>query len=252
MIAGMKGTLAALIALGAAAFPAVAVAEDALQFQPPVRSGAAELPPYMECVPFARAFSGIEIYGDAWTWWDKAEGVYQKGRRPQAGAVLAFVPHGNMRLGHVAAVSRVIDSRTVLLTHANWSPINGRRGQIERDVKAVDVSPANDWSEVRVWYAPTGDLGTTAWPTQGFIYPKVGKRPAARAATTLAAAPAPSRHVLAAPAPQAVQPVRRESSARFTAAFADLSATSVARPAARPAQAARVTTDLFAEYTRRR
>ena len=112
----------------------------------------------------------MQIYGDALTWWDQAAGRYARGSRPKPGAVMAFRPSGNMVLGHVAAVSRVIDSRTVLLDHANWSPINGRRGQIERGVKAVDVSPANDWSQVRVWYAPLGDLGTTAWPVEGFIY----------------------------------------------------------------------------------
>jgi hypothetical protein len=76
-----------------------------------------------------------------------------------------------MTLGHVAAVSRIVDSRTVLLRHANWSPINGRRGQVERDVPAVDVSPDNDWSEVRVWFDPARQLGSTAWPVEGFIYP---------------------------------------------------------------------------------
>ena len=58
----------------------------------------------------------------------------------------------------------------LLLDHANWSPIDGRRGQIERDVLAVDVSPANDWSAVRVWYHPLGALGRTEWPVEGFIY----------------------------------------------------------------------------------
>ena len=77
-----------------------------------------------------------------------------------------------MVLGHVAAVSRVIDARTVLLRHANWSPINGRRGQIEDGVRAIDVSPDNDWSEVRVWFAPLQALGTTRWPINGFIYPQ--------------------------------------------------------------------------------
>jgi surface antigen len=129
-----------------------------------------ELPPYLQCVPYARERSGIQIYGDAHTWWHQAAGRYQRGTQPRVGAVMAFRPSGNMVLGHVAAVARVIDSRTVLLDHANWSPIDGRRGQIERGVKAVDVSPANDWSEVRVWYAPLGDLGTTAWPVAGFIY----------------------------------------------------------------------------------
>ena len=55
--------------------------------------------------------------------------------------------------------------------HANWSLIDGRRGQIEDGVRAIDVSDANDWSEVRVWFAPIQGLGTTHWPLNGFIYP---------------------------------------------------------------------------------
>ncbi|MBC2670937.1 CHAP domain-containing protein [Novosphingobium piscinae] len=134
--------------------------------------GGSGLPPYLQCVPYARQVSGIQIRGDAWTWWTQAEGRYARGSRPQVGAVMAFEPYGRMELGHVAAVSRIIDSRTVLLRHANWSPINGRRGQIEDDVRAIDVSPDNDWSQVRVWFAPIQGLGTTAWPVRGFIYPK--------------------------------------------------------------------------------
>ncbi|MDF8332162.1 CHAP domain-containing protein [Novosphingobium cyanobacteriorum] len=161
--------------------------------------------PYLQCVPYARQVSGIQLYGDALTWWDKAEGRYARGSRPRVGAVMSFRPYGRMELGHVAAVSRVIDSRTVLLRHANWSPIDGRRGQIENDVRAVDVSPANDWSEVRVWYAPLGGLGTTHWPVNGFIYnrpaernerlsvPASAQKPATPPAVKLAAKPAPSR-----------------------------------------------------------
>lgn len=126
--------------------------------------------PYIQCVPYARKVSGIQLYGDAHTWWGQAAGRYARGNRPKVGAVMAFRPHGAMQLGHVAAVSRIIDSRTVLLRHANWSPIEGRRGQLEDNVRAVDVSPENDWSEVRVWYAPLGGLGTTHWPVEGFIY----------------------------------------------------------------------------------
>lgn len=133
--------------------------------------GSAALPPYLQCVPYARQVSGIAIYGDAHTWWNQAEGRYARGTRPRVGAVMAFKPHGNSNLGHVAAISRIVDSRTVLVRHSNWSPINGRRGQIEDNVKVVDVSPANDWSEVRVWYAPIADLGGSHWPVQGFIYP---------------------------------------------------------------------------------
>ena len=134
--------------------------------------GAADLPPYLQCVPYARQVSGIQIRGDAWTWWDQAEGRYARGFAPKVGAVMALKPHGNSRLGHVAAVSRIIDSRTILIRHSNWSPINGRRGQIEDNVRAVDVSEAGDWSEVRIWYAPIQALGGSHWPVQGFIYPK--------------------------------------------------------------------------------
>ena len=133
-------------------------------------SGDVDALPYLQCVPFAREASGIQLYGDALTWWDQAEGRYARGREPKVGAVMSFRPHGAMTLGHVAMVSRIIDDRTVLLRHANWSPIDGRRGNVELDVRAVDVSPDNDWSEVRVWYAPIGDLGTTHWPVNGFIY----------------------------------------------------------------------------------
>jgi surface antigen len=126
---------------------------------------------YWQCAAFARQFSGIEIRGDAWTWWALADGRYAKGQRPRVGAVMSFTPSGNMRLGHVATVTQVLGNREVTVTHANWSPINGTRGQIERDVLIRDVSEDNDWSRVRVWYAPIGDLGTTAWPVDGFIYP---------------------------------------------------------------------------------
>lgn len=133
--------------------------------------------PYLQCVPYARRVSGIPIYGDAHTWWKQAEGRFERGTRPKVGAVMSFRPHGSMKLGHVAAVSRIVDSRTVLLRHSNWSPINGRRGQIEDDVRAIDVSENNDWSKVRVWYAPIQDLGGTHWPLNGFIYnEKPGKR----------------------------------------------------------------------------
>ncbi len=153
--------------MAAVAVPGLATA--AVEFgQRQEISPAAE--PYLQCVPYARRVSGIQIFGDAHTWWDQAAGRYARGREPRVGAVLAFRPNGNMRLGHVAAVSRIVDSRTVLLRHANWSLINGRRGQIEDNVRAVDVSPENDWSEVRVWYAPIQGLGTTPWPTRGFIY----------------------------------------------------------------------------------
>jgi surface antigen len=73
-----------------------------------------------------------------------------------------------MPAGHVAMVSRIVNNREVLLDHANWS----YRGGIEHDVRAIDVSPNNDWSDVRVWYGPIHDLGIRSNPAHGFIYPE--------------------------------------------------------------------------------
>jgi surface antigen len=159
----------AALPLAAQARPAMLL-PDSSSYADPQTKPAPGIPPGIQCVPYARARSGVQLYGDAHTWWDQAAGRYARGSRPRIGAVMSFPSYGQMQLGHVAAVSKVIDARTVLLSHANWSPIDGRRGQIEEDVKAVDVSPAGDWSEVRVWYAPLGGLGTTHWPVNGFIY----------------------------------------------------------------------------------
>lgn len=130
-------------------------------------------PQRWQCAPFARLASGIQIFGNAGTWWHQAEGRYERGNTPEAGAVLVFKAAGRMRYGHVAMVSEVVDARTVRVTHANWSPINGSRGQVEEDVEVVDVSEANDWSEVRVWYAPLAGIGNGTHPTYGFVYPDV-------------------------------------------------------------------------------
>lgn len=125
---------------------------------------------YWQCVPFARLMSGIQIFGDARTWWGQATGKYETGFTPKAGAVLCFKPTGRMNLGHVAFVSQVLTDRVIQVTHANWSVMNGARGQVEKDVTVVDVSPEGDWSQVKVWYDPVRDLGSTTYPTYGFIY----------------------------------------------------------------------------------
>lgn len=123
-----------------------------------------------ECVPFARAMSGIQLFGDAWTWWTQAEGRYARGVRPRVGAVLVFRPTDAMRLGHVAVVSQVVSDRVVMVTHANWSRIGGARGQVERDVTVTDMSDQGDWSRVRVWYHRNDGLGGRTYPTFGFVY----------------------------------------------------------------------------------
>ncbi len=128
---------------------------------------------YLQCVPFARQASGIEIRGNAKTWWSQAAGKYERGSAPKEGSVMAMPGIRKMPLGHVAMVSKILNEREILLTHANWS----RRGGIERNVRAVDVSDAGDWSKVRVWFAGNGDLGTTSYPVSGFIYPDAAPAP---------------------------------------------------------------------------
>ena len=150
-------------------------------------AGQAQAADYWQCVPFARMISGIQIFGDAWTWWQQAAGKYAQGFTPKTGAVLVFMPHGVMNKGHVAVVSQVLTDRVIQVTQANWSIIQGNRGQVERDVTVVDVSPAGDWSQVKVWYDPVRDLGKTVYPTYGFIYQST-QTAAANAAETAARA----------------------------------------------------------------
>ena len=155
--------LAAGVLTPASASTAITSADSNAGSFRPASPGA---PQVLQCVPYARKLTGITIYGDAHTWWGKAAGRYARGDRPKVGAVLAIEPYANSRLGHVAAVSKIVDSRTILVNHANWSV----PGKIERNVTVLDVSARNDWSAVRVWYGPNRNLGQTRWPVAGFIY----------------------------------------------------------------------------------
>ena len=123
----------------------------------------------LQCVPFARDSSGIQIVGNAATWWSSAAGVYERGANPEVGSVLNFRANGRMRLGHVAVVTSVINPRTIEIDHANWAGPGGRGGQIARNIVVIDVSQRNDWSAVRVALADGEKFGSI-YPTYGFIY----------------------------------------------------------------------------------
>jgi len=160
----------------------------------------------IECVPYARQVSGVAIMGDAWTWWGQARSSgYQTGGRPQEGAVMVFKRSGTMRRGHVAVVRQVVDSREVIVDHANWaSRRSGRKGRVDRGVSVIDVSPRNDWSMVRVWYPIVDDYGTSVYPLYGFVYggdgaPEVEETVVAVKETVPAATPFSVRPDLAAP-----------------------------------------------------
>jgi len=122
----------------------------------------------LQCVPYARQVSGIDLRGDAWTWWAQAEGRYARGKRPRLAAVLVFRKTHALPRGHLSVVTRIIDARDILITHANWGSARDTRGKVASDVRVIDISPGNDWSELRVWNG--SDFGKP-YPAAGFIYP---------------------------------------------------------------------------------
>lgn len=113
------------------------------------------------CVPFARIVSGVEIRGNANTWWGQAAARYPRGHTPLPGAVLNFRASSAMPMGHVAVVSEVLDTRTIRVVQANWT-----RNKVTVDA-VIDVSPRNDWSQVRV---DNGGSYGRVNPAYGFIY----------------------------------------------------------------------------------
>lgn len=62
----------------------------------------------LQCVPYAREQSGIDIYGDAYTWWDKAAGKYPRGSLPAPGAVMVLHNYAGAKRGHLAVVRQVV------------------------------------------------------------------------------------------------------------------------------------------------
>lgn len=125
----------------------------------------------LQCVPYARDASGINLSGNAWQWWSAAAGRYERGNDAREGSILVFRRQGKMRYGHVAVVSRLLSNRVALIDHANWAPARSAgRGKITRAMPIMDVSPNNDWTRVRVWYAPVNDYGDTVYRTEGFIH----------------------------------------------------------------------------------
>lgn len=115
------------------------------------------------CVPFARTVTGVDIRGNAKTWWAQAKGVYERGHDPRVGAVIAFASSRSMPKGHVGVVSKVLSDREILVDQANWE-----RNRVTQDTLVVDVSAKGDWSQVKVANS-AGTLGRVN-PVNGFIY----------------------------------------------------------------------------------
>jgi len=165
---------AKLAAVALLAFGLEGCAGDVMEYGPPPMPMSRALPQTttqndsnkpLQCVPYARANSGIKIYGDAYTWWDKAAGKYPRGALPEPGTVMVLHNYAGPNHGHVAVVRGVVDAREIRVDHANW--LND--GSIYVNDPVQDVSRDNDWSVVRVFNLQTGAWGGRLYPVQGFI-----------------------------------------------------------------------------------
>jgi surface antigen len=137
------------------------------------------------CVAYARDVTGIQLDGNAASWWPHAQGHYDRGQTPSVGAVLVFKPYAGMHVGHVAVVSKVLGPREILVDQANWV-----RGRVTKAMSVVDASPLNDWTSVKVQFAGTHGRAN---PTYGFIYPH--DVPAGLGTAVAEAQPAPKHPV---------------------------------------------------------
>ncbi|MGD0865046.1 MAG: CHAP domain-containing protein [Rhizomicrobium sp.] len=117
------------------------------------------------CVEYARLRSGLEIFGDAKTWWQRAGNLYAKFTQPAADAVMVFSGSARIARGHVAVVARIVSPREIRVDQANWR----NRGEIDHNTPVLDVSAQNDWSRVRVWDIGSNRFGSRVYAIKGFI-----------------------------------------------------------------------------------
>jgi len=85
--------------------------------------------------------------------------------------VLVLRATDQLPFGHVAIVRRVIGPREITVTHADWGNDDPSRRLVHDSMPVVDVSLANDWSELRFWNVQAQAFGKI-YPAYGFIYPK--------------------------------------------------------------------------------
>jgi len=122
------------------------------------------------CALYARAETGVALYGAAGGWWDEAAGRYERGQMPAVGAILVFKRTRQIPSGHVAVVARIISAHEILVDHANWY-----HGTVSRGMSVIDTSPDHDWTSVAVINPPSGTHGRD-YPAYGFVYPRSGPR----------------------------------------------------------------------------
>jgi hypothetical protein len=140
--------------------------------EPVTAGGRIETPSHpLECVEFARAHSGIALRGDASEWWAQAAGRFARGDKPKEGSILVLTGYAGAHRSHLAVVREIISPREIRVDHSNW--LND--GAVYLGDPVVDVSPENNWSEVRVYNQRASAWGRQTYLVQGFIGP--GKLP---------------------------------------------------------------------------
>lgn len=120
-----------------------------------------------QCVPFARKVSGINIHGNAHTWWHKAK-PENKLSRPEIGAVMVLSKTRRLRLGHLAVVTEIISPTQINVTHTNWGKSRSQRHIVYESMRVKDVSRNNDWSSAVFWNPYTKSFGSP-YKVSGFI-----------------------------------------------------------------------------------
>ena len=147
------------------ALPSMAVAELP---QPSVETPLHKL----FCVEYARARSGLAVFGDAKFWWARAKNLYARATTPVENAVMVFSGSARLKKGHVAVVTDIVSKREIRVDQANWQ----NHGEIDHATPVLDVSARNDWSKVRVWDMRSGGFGAHVYAISGFIAKELVKQ----------------------------------------------------------------------------
>jgi hypothetical protein len=149
---------AELVALDMPRLPSVAI--------PELPTPSVEIPlKKLFCVEYARARSGLAVFGDAKFWWARAKNLYARLSSPVEEAVMVFTASGRIRKGHVAVVTDIVSAREIRVDQANWE----NHGEIDHSTPVLDVSKKNDWSRVRVWDRRSQSFGGHVYAISGFI-----------------------------------------------------------------------------------
>ena len=170
VVPGSAGALSSghcqkMIRLRSAASILVLLAALSACAQPEQVTGRASGDATLECVTYARQLTGIQISGDAWTWWQGAANRYGRSNKPGPMSVLVLRRTSYLSGGHVAVVRAVVSAREIRVDHANWDD-RRTRGRVYENMSVIDVSKHNDWTAVQFW---NGTSYGRTYAAYGFI-----------------------------------------------------------------------------------